>query len=150
MKSQTCKLTAVLVVLCFSAAVIAEVVPALKEYRIERSVSAEAKACIDCHADQNKGIIADWASSRHAHANVTCIDCHRTGPADADINKEHLGYSQTPVSAIVSPKDCSRCHPTEAAQYAKSKHANTLEIIWKIDPWLNDGMNNQTSNVNSH
>jgi len=43
---------------------------------------------------------------------------------------------------IVSPKDCSRCHPAEAAQYARSKHANTLELIWKIDPWLNDGMNN--------
>ncbi|MHC4239725.1 MAG: multiheme c-type cytochrome, partial [Planctomycetota bacterium] len=30
-------------------------VPNLKEYRIERSISAEAKACIDCHAGQNSG-----------------------------------------------------------------------------------------------
>ena len=116
--------------------------PSLKEYRIVRSVSENAQECIDCHAEKSKGIVADWASSRHAHANISCLDCHIAGPADADISKDHLQHDKTPISVIVSPKDCSRCHPTEAAQYAKSKHANTLELIWKIDPWLNDGMNN--------
>jgi hypothetical protein len=53
-----------------------------------------------------------------------------------------------PVSAVVTPKDCSRCHPDEAMQYSKSKHANTLEIIWKIDPWLNDGMNSDFERIN--
>ncbi len=115
--------------------------PSLKEYRITRSVSEEAQACIECHAGINEGIVADWSASRHAHVNITCLDCHKAGPADADISKEHLKIDKTPVSVIVSPKDCSRCHPIEAAQYAKSKHANTLELIWKIDPWLNDGMN---------
>jgi cytochrome c553 len=46
-----------------------------------------------------------------------------------------------PIASIVTPKDCSRCHPDEATQYSKSKHANTIEVIWKIDPWLNKGMN---------
>jgi len=115
--------------------------PPLKEYRIVRSVSKDAQECIDCHAEKSKGIVADWASSRHAHANISCLDCHIAGPADPDISKEHLQYDNTPVSVIVSPKDCSECHPAEAAQYAKSKHANTLELIWKIDPWLNHGMN---------
>ena len=114
----------------------------LKEYRIERGLSAEAKECIDCHSDRNSGLVADWAKSRHAHANISCIDCHIAGPADKDVSSEHFEYSQTRISAIVSPKDCSRCHPQEAAEYAKSKHANTLDIIWKIDPWLNDGLNN--------
>jgi nitrate/TMAO reductase-like tetraheme cytochrome c subunit len=113
-----------------------------KEYRIERSLSADAKACIQCHTRQNSGLVADWAKSRHAHANITCIDCHATGPADEDFSSKHLGFSGTRVSPIVSPKDCSRCHPQETEEYAKSKHANTLEIIWKIDPWLNHGMNN--------
>jgi hypothetical protein len=116
--------------------------PPLKEYRIVRSVSKDAQECIDCHGEKSEGIVADWAASRHAHANVSCLDCHIAGPAGPDISKDHLQYDKTPVSVIVSPKDCSRCHPTEAAQYAKSKHANTLELIWKIDPWLNDGMNN--------
>jgi len=118
------------------------VFPPLKEYRIVRSISEDAQGCIDCHVEQSNGIVADWASSRHAHANISCLDCHIAGPADPDISKEHLQYAKTPVSVIVSPKDCSRCHPTEAAQYTRSKHANTLELIWKIDPWLNQGMNN--------
>ncbi len=115
----------------------------VKEYRIDRSVSNEAKLCIDCHSTRNSGIVADWSKSRHAHANVTCLDCHAAGAADSDFSSEHLGYVKTRISPIVSPRDCSRCHPYEANQYARSKHANTLEIIWKIDPWLNDGINNE-------
>ncbi len=119
----------------------------LKEYRIDRTVSEDARKCIDCHTEVSSGIVADWANSRHAHANITCLDCHGAGPVDKDISKDHFEYDKTPVSAIVSPRDCSRCHPTEAAQYAKSKHANTLEIIWKIDPWMNDGMNNDIERI---
>ena len=47
-----------------------------------------------------------------------------------------------PVVAVVSPKTCSRCHPDEVTQYNRSKHAHTNEIIWKIDLWIKDGMNN--------
>ena len=115
----------------------------LKEYRIDRGVSEVAKACIECHATESAGIVADWAASRHAHANVTCLDCHAAGPADADVSLAHLNYDKTRISAIVSPRDCSRCHPSEAAEYSRSKHANTLELIWKIDPWLNHGLNNE-------
>ncbi|MHC4439453.1 MAG: multiheme c-type cytochrome, partial [Planctomycetota bacterium] len=56
--------------------------PPLKEYRIVRSISEDAQRCIDCHAIENKGIVADWAASRHAHANISCLDCHAAGPAD--------------------------------------------------------------------
>jgi len=119
----------------------------LKEYRIERGISEKAKGCIQCHAEQSKGLVADWASSRHAHANVTCLDCHAAGPADADFSKGHLTFEKTRISAVVSPKDCSRCHPDEAAQYAKSKHANTIEIMWKLDPWLKQGLNSDTERL---
>ena len=118
------------------------VLPDLKEYRIERTISEEAQKCIDCHSKLEPGIVADWSDSRHAHANITCLDCHGAGAADADIRVKHLELTKTKISAIVSPKDCSRCHPHEASQYSKSKHANTLEIIWKIDPWMREGMNN--------
>lgn len=117
--------------------------PHVKTYRIDRTITEEAQYCIECHSEQSKGMVADWAESRHAHANITCIDCHRADPTDKDISIAHSDYSDTPISAIVSPKDCSRCHPSEAAQYAKSKHANTLELIWKIDPWLNHGLNSE-------
>ncbi len=122
-------------------------VPKYKTYQIETTISEDAQSCINCHSRQSKGLMADWAESRHAHAKITCIDCHKASPADKDIIAMHANYSDIPVSAIVSPKDCSRCHPGEAAQYAKSKHANTLELIWKIDPWLNHGMNNEIERI---
>ncbi|MHC4068729.1 MAG: multiheme c-type cytochrome [Planctomycetota bacterium] len=118
------------------------VLPDHKEFRIERGLSREAQQCIDCHSELQPGIVVDWSASRHAHANITCLDCHAANAADIDLSKEHLQYAETKISAIVSPKDCSRCHPYEAAQYAKSKHANTLEIVWSIDPWMKQGMNN--------
>jgi len=121
--------------------------PDLKVYRIERVITAEAQACIDCHAEQTRGIVGDWADSRHAHSNVTCLDCHGAGPGDLDISQKHMQYVKTPVSPIVSPKDCSRCHPAEAAEYARSKHANTREIMWKIDPWLKQGLNSDIERI---
>ena len=117
--------------------------PELKEFRVERNVSDQARECIKCHAEESSGIVADWARSRHAHANVTCLDCHGSKPGDLDISKDHYEYDPTAISPIVSPKDCSRCHPDEAEEYSRSKHANTMELIWKIDPWLNDGLNNE-------
>jgi hypothetical protein len=119
----------------------------LKTVRIERNISPTAQGCIECHSKNAPGMVADWADSRHAHANITCIDCHAAGPADSDISKKHLAWEKTAVSAVVSPKDCSRCHPTEAAEYDKSKHARTLEIVWQIDPWLREGLNNTIERV---
>ena len=131
----------------------AENQPKNKDFRIVRSMSKEAVACIDCHRREQPGIFADWANSRHANANITCLDCHKAESFDPDVSQSHYkqyertGYKygtseyKIPVAAAVTPKDCSRCHPDEASQYSRSKHANTLEIIWKIDPWLNKGMN---------
>ena len=47
-------------------------IPKSKEFRIERSMSPEAMACIECHKKQQPGIFSDWAASRHAAANITC------------------------------------------------------------------------------
>jgi len=125
----------------------------VKEYRIERSVPPEAAACIECHRAATPGIFVDWARSRHANANITCLDCHLVQPGDEDMAKGHEQYYsrsdlpygeakyKVPIASIVTPKDCSRCHPDEVMQYSRSKHANTIEIIWKIDSWLKDGMN---------
>lgn len=121
----------------------------VKEYRIESSISKEALACIDCHKTETSGIFNDWANSRHANANITCIDCHLADEIDKDISISHekeydkdkrYNKLKVPVTAIVTPKDCSRCHPDEVKEYERSKHANTLEIMWKIDPWLKLGM----------
>ncbi len=127
--------------------------PKVREFRLERSMPKQAVACVECHKKEHSGIFADWAMSRHASAGITCLDCHQAEPTDADVSREHykqyergdspFGTAEyrVPVAGVVTPKDCSRCHPDEAAQYAKSKHANTVRIMWTIDPWLNDGMN---------
>ncbi|MCP4745463.1 MAG: hydroxylamine oxidoreductase [Desulfobacteraceae bacterium] len=114
---------------------------------------AEAVACIECHKNEHPGLFVDWARSRHANANISCYDCHLAEKHDPDVSTKHyqqykrsdLKYGRkeykVPIAAAVTPKDCSRCHPDEALQYSRSKHANTIEIIWKLDPWLNKGMN---------
>ena len=133
--------------------------PKLKEFRIERSMPKAAMGCIECHKKESPGIFTDWANSRHASANITCLDCHMAEEFDPDVSQGHyrqyersdLKYGtqeyKVPVTPVVTPKDCSRCHPDESKQYQRSKHANTLEIIWKIDPWLNDGMNSDFERV---
>ena len=130
--------------------------PKVKAFRIERSMSKQAQACIECHKREQPGVFADWAASRHASAGVTCLDCHQAEAGDPDVATDHekqyrrgdslwaAAEYKTPVSAVVTPKDCSRCHPDEVIQYGRSKHAHTLEVIWKIDKWLQDGMNSET------
>lgn len=130
--------------------------PKAKEFRIERSMPKEAVACIECHRKENPGIFTDWAHSRHAAANITCLDCHQADETDPDVSLGHFKQYErndvpygskeyrVPVAAVVTPKDCSRCHPDEAKQYSRSKHANTIEIIWKVDNWLIQGMNSNT------
>ncbi len=127
--------------------------PKVKEFRIERSMPPQAVACLECHKQEHPGLFGDWAYSRHASANVSCYDCHKAEEFDPDVSKAHYKQYErsdtkwgqreykVPVAAAVTPKDCSRCHPDEARQYSQSKHANTIEIIWKLDPWLQKGMN---------
>ena len=128
--------------------------PKVKEFRIERSLSKQAVACIECHKQVSPGIFTDWSMSRHAMANITCLDCHQGDPADPGVDVNHFKQYElsnnkwgtaeyrVPVVAVVTPKTCSRCHPDEVKEYDRSKHAHTNEIIWKIDFWLKDGMNN--------
>jgi hypothetical protein len=143
-------------VLMFASTAMAQNIPKEKEFRIERGMSEAARACIECHKQESPGLFADWAASRHAAANITCLDCHQADPHDKDVSKKHFkqyersntkwGVSEykVPISAVVTPKDCSRCHPDEVKQYSRSKHAKTNIILWKIDFWFNKGLNNTT------
>jgi hypothetical protein len=65
-------------------------IPKPKEFRIERSMPPEAVACIECHKQESPGLFTDWAMSRHASANVTCLDCHQAQIGDKDISQEHF------------------------------------------------------------
>ena len=108
----------------------------------ERPEAVAAAGCMECHKIETPGIYHGWAGSIHAKVGVECYTCHRPDSKKPIVSDTHLDYDSTQVSLIVTPKRCAGCHPEEADQYKKSKHANTIEIMWKVDKWLNDGMNN--------
>ncbi len=64
----------------------------VKEFRIEPSIPPEAVACIECHKQTNPDLFGDWANSRHANANITCLDCHLAQPGDQDVAQDHEKY----------------------------------------------------------
>jgi len=97
--------------------------------------------CVECHRVKTPGIYQDWKSSVHAKVNVDCYKCHLANDGQVAL-KAHLQHDKQPISSVVSPVNCGGCHPRQAGEYARSKHANTHEIIWKVDLWLNNGMNN--------
>ncbi|MBI5551200.1 MAG: CopD family protein [Desulfobacterales bacterium] len=108
----------------------------------ERSEAAiVGQTCIECHRVKTPGVVHDWESGMHAQVDVHCDKCHHAVD-EASVLRSHLEFSPNPVAVVVSPKNCQGCHPQEAEQYSRSKHANTWEIMWKVDVWLNQGANN--------
>jgi len=106
--------------------------------------TADAASCVTCHESVRPGIYHDWHRSVHAKVGVGCRDCHRAaGPSDVAVSTAHGENSPVPVTVLVTPSRCAGCHPDQAAQYARSKHAHTIEIMNRIDVWLRDGMNNR-------
>ena len=116
--------------------------PLVKEFRIERGMSKQGQACIECHKVETPGLFADWAASRHAAANITCIDCHQAQEFDADVTKKHYKQYEradnkwgtaeyrVPIAGVVTPKDCSRCHPDEVKQYSRSKQLESTDVVY--------------------
>lgn len=112
--------------------------------------SPQTQACIGCHSSVTPGIVHDWLQSRHASTTpaealkqsarerrisavsvpetlagyaVGCYECHGRNPERHKDNFEHMGFR---INVVVSPNDCSTCHPEEAAQYSGSKKANAI------------------------
>ncbi len=96
----------------------------VKNLKVDRNLTPLAKGCIECHAKETPGIVADWKNSRHAHVGVSCTDCH-SHPADSPMamKQAHPKDSNNHVSALVSPKTCEKCHANEVKQFNESGHA---------------------------
>lgn len=114
-------------------------------------LSEESKNCIDCHTRFTPGIIEDWNKSRHSSVTPTdsfekpklerrisveyiteippefrevvvgCYECHGQNPQNHSDHFSHNGYT---ISPIISPNDCSTCHPVEKEEYVKGVMAN--------------------------
>jgi len=110
----------------------------------ETVVSEATKECISCHESIHPGIVADWRRSRHSRTTpaqaiqkpklqkrvsagkapdnlsgvvVGCAECHTL---NADSHKDTFEHNEKKVHVVVSPKDCSTCHPDETDQFGKN------------------------------
>lgn len=118
-------------------------------------ISRETQACLDCHKTFTPGIVEDWLRSLHAKTTpaaalkkpelrrrmsaqkvpsalekvvVGCYECHALNPKTHKDNFDHMGFQ---INVIVSPQDCSTCHPVEAKQYSGSKKAHAAGNLLK-------------------
>lgn len=111
---------------------------------LESQISDATKACLDCHSVVTPGIVSDWKRSLHSQitpaealkknglsrkvsssnippnlANVVvgCAECHTLNP---ESHKDTFDHNDFKVHIVVTPNDCSTCHPLEASQYQKN------------------------------
>ena len=96
----------------------------VKTLKVDYGISPEGQKCVECHAQKTPGIVADWTQSQHAHAGVSCIDCHsvtKDSPMAAQ-NCPGVQGTETYVTMLVTPNTCGRCHTKEVEQFNKSGH----------------------------
>ena len=100
------------------------------------SMSSESKQCVKCHKRNNPGIVQQWGNSKHYRANVGCYECHKADADDEDAFIHDDKKVKKHISIIVSPKDCSNCHPKEVKQMTESHHAKAGRILGSLDNLL--------------
>jgi hypothetical protein len=96
------------------------------------SVPAASRECVECHAEENPGIVTHWEGSTHAEKGVGCLECHQADLEEAD---SYLHHGEQ-IATIVTPRDCSRCHDHEAMEFAQSHHAAAGNILASLDNFL--------------
>jgi hypothetical protein len=96
----------------------------VKTLKVNRGITREAKKCIECHAKEHPGIVADWKESPHGHVGVSCLDCHKVKKINKSAAQNCPGVkgTRTYVSILVSPYTCGRCHAEERAQFNTGGH----------------------------
>ncbi len=118
------------------------------------AVSPETSDCLDCHRLIHPGIVSEWEKSRHAKATleealkkpslerrvslsevpgslarvaVGCAECHLMNPEKHGDTFDHEGYH---VHIVVTPDDCTICHPTEVKQYSQNLMSHAYGNLW--------------------
>jgi hydroxylamine dehydrogenase len=95
-------------------------------------VPTSSKNCVECHTQVSPGVIDHWQGSTHAVKGVGCVECHQAEKADADAF-EHYGMT---VAAVVTPRDCARCHGQVFEEFEASHHAKAGNILASLDNFL--------------
>lgn len=109
-------------------------------------IPATSKQCVECHQQSTPGIIDHWKGSTHARKAIGCYECHQAEQGDADAF-EHYGQL---IATVVTPRDCSRCHQTESAEFAASHHAAAGKILHSLDNFLAETVEGARVPFNPH
>ena len=110
------------------------------------SVPAASRECVECHAEENPGIVAHWEGSTHAEKGVGCVECHHADREEAD---SYLHHGEQ-IATIVTPRDCARCHDHEAEEFAQSHHAAGGNILASLDNFLAETVEGARMAFNPH
>jgi len=110
------------------------------------SVPADSRGCVDCHAEENPGIVSHWTGSTHAETGVGCMSCHSADMDEADSYLHHGVY----IATIVTPRDCAQCHDAEASEFAQSHHAAAGNILASLDNFLAETVEGARLTFNPH
>lgn len=119
------------------------------------NISEETQQCLSCHTAIHPGIVSSWEKSLHSKITplkakekpkherrvsydkledklsnvvVGCFECHSLNTDKHQDAFEHFGFK---INVIVTPNDCSTCHPVEAEEYSKNlmafAHTNLVD-----------------------
>jgi len=118
-------------------------------------LSKQTSTCIGCHRIYTPGIVEDWLRSLHSkitpssalrkpeitrrisvkkvfgpleNVAVGCYECHSL---NADRHKDNFNHMGFKINVVVSPNDCSTCHPVEAKEFSGSKKAHAMGNLTK-------------------
>ena len=91
--------------------------------------AGSSSECVTCHAKQSAALVQQWRDSKHGKVGIGCLECHSAEEGEIDAWK-HQGKW---ISTLVTPKDCSGCHASEAEEFTRSHHAKAGEIIASLD-----------------
>lgn len=92
-------------------------------------ISDKSRECIECHKKTDPVVYQQWGASKHFRGNVACYECHGAEKSDPDAY-DHYGFT---IAALVTPKDCSRCHGREVEEFAGSHHSKAGRILGSLD-----------------
>ncbi|MGO9611540.1 MAG: multiheme c-type cytochrome [Dissulfurispiraceae bacterium] len=100
----------------------------------ESKVAKEGLQCVGCHSAQSPSFVKEWEMSMHAKKKVGCYSCHQAEKTDPDAFG-HYGFT---IAVLVTPKRCSKCHPTEVQEMTTSHHAMAGDILNSLDNYLGE------------
>jgi len=110
------------------------------------AIPESSKSCIECHQKLSTGIIDHWEGSTHALKGVGCLECHKANKEDAD-SFDHYGKI---IATVVTPLDCSKCHPKEYKEFDHSHHSKAGNILASLDNFLAETVEGSREPFNPH